>query len=57
MIVSQDANANLLSKFDKFSQQFFDSLKLEMTIEKIKLAEELMFKPICKCLILREPLF
>ena len=48
MIVSQDANAALLAKFDKFSHQFFDSLKLEMTIDKIQIAEELMFKTISK---------
>lgn len=48
MIVSQDANATLLAKFDKFSHQFFDSLKLEMTIDKIHIAEDLMFKPISK---------
>ena len=48
MIVSQDANAQLLSRFDKFCQQFFDSLRLEMTIDKIQIAEALMFKPISK---------
>ena len=48
MIVSQDANANLLARFDKFSNQFFDSLRLEMTIDKINIAEDLMFKPISK---------
>jgi len=48
LIVAQEANANLCTRFDKFSVQLFESLKLEMTIEKIQEAETMMFKPISK---------